>query len=104
MSFEDAAVRLQELREKAYTIQDLVGKTGIEAKFEQQLRGFYGKKIFEVDPKGKCLKEQVGSRPAIPGQQITLTISAELQELAEALLAENEVQREGRSIGFDSSV
>ena len=102
--FETAMQRLQELKEKAYTIQDLVGKTGVEGKFEQQLRGFYGKKIVEVDPKGKCLKEQVGSRPAIPGQQITLTISAELQELAEALLAENEEQREGRSIGFDSSV
>ncbi len=101
--FETAMQRLQELREKAYTIQDLVGKTGVEGKFEQQLRGFYGKKIFEVDPKGKCLKEQAGSRPAIPGQQITLTISAELQELAEALLAENEVIREGRSIGFDAT-
>jgi cell division protein FtsI/penicillin-binding protein 2 len=103
ISFEVAMHRLQALKEKAYTIQDLVGKTGIEGKFEQQLRGFYGKKIFEVDPKGKSLREQPGSRPSIPGQQITLTISAELQELAEALLAQNEEQREGRSIGFDAS-
>lgn len=102
--FDVAMQKLQALREKAYTIQDLVGKTGVEGKFEPQLRGFYGKKTFEVDPKGKCLKEQPGARPAIPGQQITLTISAELQELAEALLAENEEIRDGRSIGFDSSV
>jgi cell division protein FtsI/penicillin-binding protein 2 len=102
--FETARQRLQELKEKAYTIQDLVGKTGVESQFEEQLRGFYGKKLFEVDPKGKCLKEQIGSRPAIPGQQLTLTISAELQELAEALLAENETFREGRSIGFDATV
>lgn len=102
MSFEAASQRLQELKEKAYTIQDLVGKTGVEGNFEQSLRGFYGKKIFEVDPKGACLKEQVGGRAAIPGQQITLTISAELQELAEALLTENETFREGRSYGYDA--
>ena len=101
--FETARQRLQELKEKAYTIQDLVGKTGVEGKFEEQLRGFYGKKVYEVDPKGKCLREQIGSRPAIPGQQLTLTISAELQELAEALLAENEQLRDGRSIGFDAT-
>jgi len=99
--FEESA-RLFELKEKAYTIQDLVGKTGVEGKFEQQLRGFYGKTIFEVDPKGKCLNEQIGGRKSIPGQEISLTISIELQELAEALLAENEALREGRSIGFDS--
>lgn len=93
--------RYLELKEKAYTIQDLVGKTGIEGRFEQQLRGFYGKKIFEVDPKGKFLKEKIGGHSAIPGQQINLTLSIELQEFAEALLAENEALRDGRSMGFD---
>lgn len=100
-SFEEASSRLQELREKAYSIQDLVGKTGIESTFEHELRGFYGKKIFEVDSKGKCLKQLPGGREAIAGQQINLTLSIELQEFAEALLAENEIQREGRSLGLD---
>jgi cell division protein FtsI/penicillin-binding protein 2 len=101
MPFDVAVSRLQELREKAYSIQDLVGKTGIEGKFENELRGFYGKKIFEVDSKGKCLKEQTGGRAAIGGEQIDLSISIELQEFAEALLAENEAEREGRSLGYD---
>jgi cell division protein FtsI/penicillin-binding protein 2 len=100
-SFDAAVRRLQELKEKAYTLQDLVGKSGIEGQFEQQLRGFYGKKIFEIDPKGKCLFELSGSRDPIPGQHISLTISAELQEFAEALLAQDESFREGRSIGVE---
>jgi cell division protein FtsI/penicillin-binding protein 2 len=100
-SFDALAMRYQELKEKAYTLQDLVGKSGVEAKFEQQLRGFYGKKITEVDQKGRFLRELVGGRPAIAGQQVSLTLSIELQEFAEGLLAEHEAKREGRSLGFD---
>lgn len=101
-SFEAALHRLQELKEKAYSIQDQVGKSGIEGRFEQPLRGFYGKKIYEMDQKGKFLREMPGGKPAISGQQICLTISSELQEFAESLLAEDEVAREGRSFGFDA--
>ena len=100
-SFEGIASRYQELKEKAYTLQDLIGKSGIEGTFEQQLRGFYGKKVYEVDQKGKYLKELVGGKQAIAGQQITLTLSIELQEFAESLLAEHEATREGRSLGID---
>ena len=100
-SFEAVAARFQELKEKSYTLQDLIGKSGIEGKFEPQLRGFYGKKITEIDQKGKYLKDLVGGRNAIAGQQISLTLSIELQEFAEGLLAEHEGRREGRSLGFD---
>jgi cell division protein FtsI/penicillin-binding protein 2 len=101
-SFEAVVERHQALREKAYTLRELIGKSGIEGKFEEQLRGFYGKKIYEVDQKGKCLKELIGGRQAIAGQQIALTLSIELQEFAESLLAEHEAIREGRSIGLDA--
>lgn len=100
-SFDAAVRRLQELKEKSYTIQDLVGKSGVEGKFEQLLRGFYGKKIFEVDQKGKCLRELSGGKQEIPGQQIELTLSIELQEFAEALLTQDEALREGKSFGTD---
>ena len=100
-SFDSAVKRLQELKEKAYTIQDLVGKSGIEGQFEQLLRGFYGKKIFEVDQQGKCLRELSGGKREIPGQQLGLTLSIELQEFAEALLTQDEALREGKSLGTD---
>ncbi|MDP1880254.1 MAG: penicillin-binding transpeptidase domain-containing protein [Parachlamydiaceae bacterium] len=88
-----AQKRLKDLKEKAYTIHDYVGKTGIEGTFEEQLRGFYGKKIYEADSKGHFLRELPGSRAPLSGHRILLTISAELQEYAESLLAQNEELR-----------
>ncbi len=94
--------RLEELKEKAYTLNDLVGKTGIEAQFEEDLRGFCGKKTFEADQKGRFVRE-VGGKEAIAGKQIRLSISAELQEFAESLLSQDETLREGRSTVVDTS-
>lgn len=88
-----ARKRLKDLEEKAYTIHDYVGKAGIEGVFEQQLRGFYGKKSFYSDSKGNYLRELPGSRQPLPGHRILLTISAELQQYAEQLLAQNEAFR-----------
>ncbi|MGE5196093.1 MAG: penicillin-binding transpeptidase domain-containing protein [Anaerolineae bacterium] len=79
--------RLRQLQEKAYTIHDLVGKAGIEGAFDEKLRGIFGKKIFEVDIKGNFLRELPGSRTSISGQRIVLTLSSELQQFAETLLA-----------------
>lgn len=88
--------RLKQLQEKAYTINDSIGKSGVEAAFDQELRGYAGKKTFEIDIKGNPVRELPGSRKAIPGQRLQLSISSELQEYAEQLLAEHEALREVR--------
>jgi cell division protein FtsI/penicillin-binding protein 2 len=88
--------RMKELQEKAYTINDLVGKAGVEGAFDADLRGYAGKKTFEVDIKGNFLRELPGGRKRISGQRLLLSISAELQEFAEQLLAGNEKVREMR--------
>jgi len=94
--------RLAELKEKAYAMTDLVGKTGIEAQFEEDLRGFFGKKTFEVDQKG-CFVREISEKKAIAGKQIVLSISSELQQFTESLLAQDEKFRDGRSLGLDPS-
>ncbi len=86
--------RLNLLKEKAYTINDCVGKTGIESSFDEELRGLHGKKIEEVDPKGTVLRKLPGSKKGIAGQRIFLSISSELQEFAESLLAHHEPLRD----------
>ncbi len=86
--------RLSSLKEKAYTINDFVGKTGIEASCDELLRGVHGKKTAEIDPKGNTLRILPGAKKGVPGQRIFLSISAELQEFAESLLAENEKIRD----------
>lgn len=101
VSFEEVYQRLAELKERAYSLNDLVGKSGIEAQFEGELRGFFGKRTFEIDRKGRFVREVAGGRAAIPGREIVLSISAELQQFAEKLLSESEVLRDGCSRGID---
>jgi cell division protein FtsI/penicillin-binding protein 2 len=86
--------RVKQLQEKAYTINDLVGKTGIEGAFEAELRGYAGKKTHEVDTKGNFLRELPGGRQKMCGHRLVLSISSELQEFAEQLLIHNETVRQ----------
>lgn len=87
----EVRARLKQLQEKAYTVNDYIGKSGIEGAFDSQLRGLYGKKTYEIDVKGNFLRELPGSKRSVDGQRLLLTISSELQECAEALLAEHEL-------------
>lgn len=86
--------RLQLLKEQAYTINDCVGKLGIESSCDEQLRGIHGKKIEEIDPKGMTLRELPNGKKGVSGQRVFLSISAELQEFAEGLLAHHESLRD----------
>jgi len=101
ISSNKARKRLRELEERAYTINDYVGKSGIEASYDEQLHGFRGKKTFVSDAQGNFLNELPGSREPLSGQRILLSLSSELQEYAEQLLAQNEQIREGHSIHLD---
>ncbi len=103
-SIRDASNRLTELKSRAYSIHDSIGKYGVEAKFEEYLRGSAGYKTFEVDVKGNFLRELAGSKSQISGKKITLNISLELQKYAEELLIEDEKTREGRSYVYDSKL
>lgn len=89
-SIEEVKTRLKEMEEKSYTINDNVGKAGIEKSFEESLRGFSGKKSYLADIRGNFLQELSQSIEPREGNRIHLTISKELQEYAERLLAENE--------------
>lgn len=92
----EAHSRLRDLKERAYTINDHVGKVGVEGRFEETLRGFHGKKQYFSDAKGNYLRELPGSREPLSGQRLLLTISAELQDYTEKLLIQNEEIRKAR--------
>lgn len=96
--------RVRELEELAYTAQDYVGKTGIEGHFEENLRGKRGKRSLVTDAKGKALEELPGARKALSGKRILLTISSELQEFAEKLLAQNEQVRFAQVSGHGKTI
>ena len=88
--------RWKALQEKAYRINDLVGKAGVEGAFDADLRGYAGKKTYEVNTKGNFLHELPGGRKGVSGQRLLLSVSSELQEFAEQLLAQNETVRKSR--------
>ncbi len=98
---EEVATRLETLKNKAYSLNDQVGKSGIEKQYEERLRGFSGIKVLEVDNQGKPLRELPESRDPIAGSAINLSISIELQEFAEELLIKNERERDGRNLALD---
>jgi cell division protein FtsI/penicillin-binding protein 2 len=87
---QEAQSKLRDLEERAYSLNDFVGKSGIEGQFEQDLRGFHGKKVYYSDSKGNYLRELAGGRSPLPGRRLLLTISADLQHYAEQLLIQNE--------------
>lgn len=65
-----------------YTINDIIGESGIEHKFEEHLKGTYGTKKVEVDIKGRT-KEVIEETKPIPGNNVFLTIDSKLQKVAE---------------------
>ncbi len=98
--FQAFQKRLKTLKERAYSINDTVGKAGIEATFEETLRGFAGKRCYRADAAGEPLKDLPGSHPPVPGQRVLLSISSDLQEFAETLLIQNEAIRRPRVTGL----
>jgi cell division protein FtsI/penicillin-binding protein 2 len=97
-SFGEAKRRLSFLLERAYALNDNVGIVGVEAQFEDELRGYLGKKLYFSDAKGNFVRTMPGARPALSGKRLLLSISIELQDFAERLLALSEVDREKSSL------
>jgi penicillin-binding protein 2 len=64
---------------KDYLANDWIGKNGIERQYEHVLKGIDGKRLIEVDALGKPMRP-LGQTDPMPGQNITLTIDAKLQE------------------------
>ena len=64
---------------------DLIGKTGIEWKWQSSLNGGPGGEQVEVDAVGRRIKV-ISRRPPVSGADVCLTINRELQTLAEKAL------------------
>lgn len=71
--------------EKGYSADDIIGKTGLEEKFEDYLRGEKGKKTVEVNNVGRTIRS-VSSEAPVPGDNLYATIDSRLQQSAEKAL------------------
>lgn len=63
----------------AYDPGDAVGKTGLEAQYEPDLKGRNGRDMVEVDATGAVVKS-LGEVPAAPGNSLSVTLDAGLQQ------------------------
>jgi penicillin-binding protein 2 len=77
-------LELIEEGEKAanYKGTDHIGKTGIEQKYEFQLHGETGYEQVEIDAGGRAVRNLSRTAP-VQGNNLTLTLDARLQEMAE---------------------
>jgi penicillin-binding protein 2 len=67
---------------RGYRPGNMIGKKGIEKTYDQLLRGIEGTDYIEISAKGKIVGPYKGKEkiPAIPGTDISLTISRDLQK------------------------
>lgn len=103
------AETLDYYKELGYSGDAYVGRSGIEAVCEEQLRGVDGTKKIVEDEYGNILSETIIKEP-IPGKDIYLTIDIELQITAEDALEDNitvihelAAETEGEFDGEDAS-
>ena len=75
-----------EYRDKGYSMDALVGESGVEKAFEDWLRGENGTRIITTDDKGKITGEFFKTEPK-PGGTMALTLDLDLQAATEDALA-----------------
>lgn len=69
-----------------YMLNDRIGKDGLEAAYEQALRGTLGRYQVDVDVYQRQVAERQVLQPNDPGQNLILTIDYDLQKQTEAIL------------------
>ena len=72
---------------EGYQWNDYVGIDGVEAAFEEYLRGTDGRRIVTTNADGKVIDELYSVEPK-PGYNVALTIDADFQAQVEEILAE----------------
>jgi len=65
-----------------YRGADHIGRVGLEASYERELRGTMGSAHVEIDAGGRAVRT-LASMPAVPGNNLQLTLDVKLQEIAE---------------------
>jgi penicillin-binding protein 2 len=81
---------------QGYRLGDVIGKAGVEASYEKQLRGTWGGQQVEVDGAGQVLRV-LGQKTPRPGNNVQLTLDLNLQRAAEQALG----NRKGAIVALD---
>lgn len=78
----EGKVNVGELKDfPTYTLNDSIGRQGLERSYEKNLRGIPGAKRLEVDSLGRVQRE-ISEREPVVGSDLILSINADLQKKA----------------------
>lgn len=89
--------RLEEDEDAAnYRGTEYIGKLGVEQRYERELHGITGVNQVETSAGGRATRS-LSSRPAIPGQNVVLSIDIQLQKMVEDLFG----NRRGALVALD---
>jgi penicillin-binding protein 2 len=100
---EIQASQLGQERYAAYRQGEVIGQTGLEARYESHLRGGFGRRDVVVDAAGREI-EKLRELPPALGGRVVLALDRDLQEQAEAGFrdtAEGEAPRMGAAVAID---
>lgn len=89
-----------DLKERGYRMDDTIGLSGVEAAFEDYLRGADGKRMISVNSDGKVTGEYYSVEPR-SGYTVELTVDLKLQQAVEDALA-SAVESLNAKDGLDS--
>ncbi len=73
------------VNERDYLRDEIIGKTGVEESYQDNLKGKNGKSLVTVDSAGNR-RQTISQTPSEPGDDLYLSIDADLQEQAEKSL------------------
>lgn len=90
--------RLEEEEDAAanYRGTEYIGKLGVEQRYERELHGITGVNEVETSAGGRATRS-LSSRPAIPGQNVVLSIDIQMQKMVEDLFG----NRRGALVALD---
>ncbi len=94
-----------EYKEKGYSYNDKVGKSGIELYAEEYLRGTDGELTYKLDNKGNIVETVVTKEP-VAGKTVMLTMDKSLQKTTQDILAGriDEMQGTGSTVTGGAAV
>jgi penicillin-binding protein 2 len=78
--------KMEQLKDYGYTMQSMVGYSGVEEFYDEALRGESGGRQIEINNRGQEVTLLGLKNPSV-GRDITLTIDSRIQEIADELLS-----------------
>lgn len=82
-----------ELKDKGYSYNDYVGKTGVEKIYEDVLKGEDGLITYILDNRGNVISEEITKKP-VQGKTVVLSIDKRLQQFVQKTMEDNVIYNE----------